>query len=85
MDDGILIASIANNAGSKVRNPPHPSFSNGEVGTVNVNLDFTRHHVANADECLKWKTKAAAAKDSVDGEAGVGKFGGGGIIADMVG
>lgn len=85
MDDGVLIASIANNARSKASNPPHPAFANGKVGPINVNLEFTRHHVANADECLERKPKAAAAKDSMDGEAGIGKFGDGGVVADVVG
>lgn len=85
MDDGVLIASIANNAGSKASNPPHPAFTNGKVSSINMNLEFARYHVANADERLKREPKAAAAKDSMDGEAGIGKFGDGGVVADMVG
>lgn len=85
MDDGILIASIANNAGSKTSDPPHPAFTNGKVSSINVNLEFARYHVANADECFKREPKATAAKDSMDGEACIGKFGDGGVVADMVG
>lgn len=85
MDDGVLIASIADNAGSKASNPPHPAFTNGKVSAINVNLELTRYHVANTDEGLKRKSKAAAAKDGMDGEASIGKFGDGWVIADMMG
>lgn len=84
MDDTVFIASVANNTGSKASNPPHPAFSNGKASPINVNLELTRYYITNADECLKRKPKAAAAKDSMDGEAGIGKFGDGGVVADVV-
>ena len=57
----------------------------GKVSSINVNPKLARHHVANADEGLKRKSKAAAAKDSMDGEAGIGKFCDGGVVADVMG
>lgn len=85
MDDGILIASIASNAGSQSCNPPHSAFSNGKVSTINMDLEFTRYHVTNAGECLNRKAEASSAEDSMNGEAGIGKFGDSWVIADMVG
>lgn len=85
MDDGVFIASVANDAGAQASNPPHSTFSNGKISPINLNLEFARYYITDADKCLKGEPKAAAAEDSMDGEAGVCEFSDAGVGADVVG
>lgn len=85
MDDGVFVASVANDAGAKASNPPYSTFSNSKTSPINLNLEFARYYITDADEFLKREPKAATAEDSTDGEASVGEFSDAGVGADVVG